>query len=355
MKCYVIMPPDGNIYHCDSDKIVSDAEKFDNNSVLLVVDSITDSELVEIVQIRGRPKYIVSESYSFLNVPGLKIYSVAKWVEKEIERCIPRMKTIDQIQTTHSASFCVNKKQTNRHLLLKLSEMFQIKANYTWSGIGTTFDLSSIVEEKNQIMDNIIKSCFHEILEPIEMDKNWVGKGSNITESSIIKYGENYESWNSGLDEIIGNSAIHLIAESIISNTDACHFTEKTVYAMQGLTFPIWIGGKNQASEWKKYGFDIFEDIIDHSYESEDTLLERCFYAFYLNLELLQNKDKVAHLRHANIQRLQKNQQLLTHQTLKKYNDSIVSLWPEDLQQAIVPLFKKYCHVESTLLNKINN
>lgn len=343
MKSYVRMP-DGIISHCETNQPISNKVKFDNSSILLLWDSVTDNDLINIIQTRGMPKYIVSESYSFLNVEDLKIYSVAKWIERELEIRIPNMKIIDQICTTHSASFCVNKKQTNRYLLLKLSEIFNIDANYTWSGLGREFDLSSIIQEKNQISDDTIDSYFSELLAPIKIDKKWLGHGTYENDSAVNVYGKNDKSWNDGLCDIIGNSAIHLIGESIISNNDACHFTEKTMYAVQGLTFPIWIGGKNQASEWKKYGFDIFEDIIDHSYQSYNTLLERCFYAFYLNLELLQNKDKAAHLRHSNIQRLQKNQQLLTHQTLKKYHNSVVSSWPEDLQQEIVPLFKQYTH-----------
>ena len=341
MKSYVRMP-NGIIYHCETDIPIDNDVNFDNDSILLISDSITDEELTDIIQTKGIPRYIVSESYSFINVPGLKIYSVAKWVENEIAIRIPEMQTINRIQTNYSASFCINKKQTNRYLLLKLSEIFNINVDYTWSGLGRFFDLSAIMEEKNQIADSTIDSYFSKILAPVEIDKKWVGHGTYENESAVNVYGENTKSWNNGLCNIIGNSAIHLIGESIISNNNACHFTEKTMYAVQGLTFPIWVGGKNQASEWKKYGFDIFEDIIDHSYQNYNTLLERCFYAFYLNLELLQNKDKAAHLRQSNIQRLQKNQQLLTQQTFKNYNNSVVSTWPNDLQQEIIPLFKKY-------------
>ena len=80
-------------------------------------------------------------------------------------------------------------------------------------------------------------------------------------------------------------SAVALISESA-DFQKASVFTEKTLYALMALNFPLFIGGYGHADQLTRMGFDVFDDIIDHSYQYKETLFERCYYAFYNNLEL---------------------------------------------------------------------
>ena len=86
------------------------------------------------------------------------------------------------------------------------------------------------------------------------------------------------------------------------------------------MNFPIWVGGGNcQAEMWKKLGFDVFDDVINHDYQHYDTLLERCVYAFTLNKEILTDIDYATSLRNANIERLKNNRSLILSGKLSDY------------------------------------
>ena len=140
------------------------------------------------------------------------------------------------------------------------------------------------------------------------------------------------------------SSAISLITESLRFEK-AATFTEKTIYSVLGLTFPIWVGGYNQATEWKNIGFDVFDDIIDHSYQSHDTLIERCYYAFANNLDLLSNKDKSAKLRLLCKVRLLKNRKLLLNNHLGIIANNKISTYPQELQLCMPEILKYFPHL----------
>ena len=118
-------------------------------------------------------------------------------------------------------------------------------------------------------------------------------------------------------------------------------FTEKTLYSVLGLTFPIWVGGYNQAKEWNRLGFDTFDDIIDHSYQDYDTLIERCYFAISNNIELLSNREKVAQVRNSLKDRLMQNCEMLLQNHLAHVVDREIAKFPKDLQ-LLMPDILKY-------------
>ena len=81
-------------------------------------------------------------------------------------------------------------------------------------------------------------------------------------------------------------------------------------------------------------GFDVFHDVIDHSYQYYDTLIERCYYAFKKNLRLLSDHDYAARMRETHIMQLEHNQQLMTSQQVSEFCKQTIKQWPEDLQEA---------------------
>lgn len=344
MKSYV-RTPDRGIRDGDSDELISDSIKFNTNDILYIWDAIDEVSLGEILEKHGNPRYIVNESFSYFSMPGKKIYCLNTWLESQLkifeEHNIIYKK---DIISDYCVNFCINKKQLNRYLAIKLAEIFNLDCTYSWSGIGDVFDCSKIIEEKYQLDDKLLDFYWSEILAPIKnIQKRWIQFDNSESKgtSSVENYGTNYGTWNNGLHKVFSESVVSLITESG-GATEGIHFSEKTAYAMMGLTFPIWIGGKNQAVEWKKIGFDIFEDVIDHSYQHKSTVIEQCFYSVYNNLELLRNKEKLAELRNKHYNRLVKNRELLLSDTFRKYNKKLVRAWPVDLQINLAPRFKKY-------------
>ena len=96
--------------------------------------------------------------------------------------------------------------------------------------------------------------------------------------------------------------------------------------AIYGGTIPIYIGGWRCADSLKLLGFDVFDDIVDHSYETLEDPWERIEKAFYLNKDLLENFTMTNSI----LARLQHNLDLLTSEVFdreaKKQLKGIV--WP---------------------------
>jgi hypothetical protein len=224
-------------------------------------------------------------------------------------------------------NFTANKKQINRYLTIKLVEIFDLDCVYTWSGDGRSFDMTDTIAELQLVQDESLLAAKNEILSPIVIDPKFFDSNGVIWDFALT--------WNLGLNHVYQKSAVSLIAESLRYQKGAV-FTEKTVLAVAGLTFPIWVGGYGQAQEWKQCGFDTFDDIIDHSYQYCPTLIERCWHAIKLNLELLKNKDLLVQLRNTHLSRLHNNRDLLMSGHLRRHNNTVISTWPEYVQPHVL-------------------
>lgn len=104
-------------------------------------------------------------------------------------------------------------------------------------------------------------------------------------------------------------SCISIITEPCFYEREAL-ITEKTFMAIMGGTLPIWFGGWKNAQSLKKYGFDVFDDIVDHSYETLEDPRERCVQALERNLHLF-DLEKMQKIIKDNRHRLQHNVDLL--------------------------------------------
>jgi hypothetical protein len=317
-----------------------------DGNVLYIWDVFDDATLENIFRLYGIPKYIFCDSMPYYSsCSGVDIYSIDYWLAHEITKFYKcNLPEVEKIQTTHTANFLINKKQINRFLLIKFCGIFDIDCSYTWSGIGKDFELSWIINEKSKLRDKKIDAVWPQILSPItQFDSRWIPyNNSQWGDSSISNYAPTTVwPWNNGLDKVVSQTAVSLISESVWTQV-ASSFTEKTAYAMLGLTFPLWIGGVNMAAEWQKKGFDIFEDVIDHSYQNMPTLIERCFYAFELNKEILTNLELAKNLRTSNVDRLVENRNKLLGDTVEKYNQAKVATWPEEIKHIALPLMQKF-------------
>ena len=321
-------------------------EKLTNDHVLHVYD-IFDQQYINQILKKGTPGAILSDHlltppYSDL----IPFFGLPLWVGNEVVNIIYGYKFDDNISTINCFNFMINKKQINRFLCIKFVEWFKLSNfDYTWSAVDQTFDMSDILAEITLLgdqspLDQATKSF---ILSPIKLEKRFIefSKQTLTATGGVKNYGGNSWTWRNGLNKMFLSSAISLITESVWTQKAAV-FTEKTIYSVLGLTFPIWVGGYNQATEWKNIGFDVFDDIIDHSYQSYDTLIERCYYAFANNLDLLSNKDKSAKLRLLCKDRLLKNRKLLLNNHLGIIANNKISTYPQELQLCMPEILKYF-------------
>lgn len=298
----------------------------------------------------GQPKYVVSDHWATVDLPGQTVHCAPLWLTDQLE--LFNHVTFDDPTTLHTFNFMINKKQVNRHLCLKLVELFKLTDyDYTWSGITSDFDMSDIINELNLLEDsspvNSAQRSF--MLTPVDIKPKFIEfPGNSFGTYAVINYGGNRWTWDNGLAKLFLTSAISLITESVKFEKGAV-FTEKTAYSVLGLSLPIWIGGYQQATQWKHMGFDIFEDIIDHSYQNYSTLFERCYYAFADNIELLTNKERTKKLRLELMPRLEKNRNLLLNHQLTRYCKQEISTWPIDLQTHIPEILKFFPRINVDL------
>ena len=87
--------------------------------------------------------------------------------------------------------------------------------------------------------------------------------------------------------------------------------TEKTIMAVYAGTLPVWVGGWRLPDAMRDLGFDVFDDIVDHSYSTLADPVERLDQALMLNQHLLTDFDLVRDVIAHNQSRLQHNVDLI--------------------------------------------
>jgi hypothetical protein len=135
--------------------------------------------------------------------------------------------------------------------------------------------------------------------------------GPEIKEEMSIRNGnfKNAETYDKLLKGIYQDTCISIITEPCFYEKEAL-ITEKTFMAIMGGTIPIWFGGWKNAQSLTTLGFDVFEDIVDHSYETLEDPYERCTQSLERNLHLF-DLEKMQKIIKDNAHRLQYNVDLL--------------------------------------------
>ena len=316
--------------------------QMNDSHVLHVYDCIHEDDLKRILVRHGTPRYIVNDSFSFLQGNfSSPFYCVNLWLADQVKSFIG-LESNDLYQTKHCANFIVNKKLAHRHLCIKMVELFGLDVAYTWNGIDPNFNLLPIFENLSRYgyAGCISEQEKHVLMQPINLQPRWIDYERQITSDfAVLNYGDkslgdNVWTWKNGLDDIFQSSAVSIITESVDTQM-GMHFSEKTLYSVLGLTFPIWVGGYKQAEEWRKFGFDTFDDIIDHDYQHFQNFFERCWYAIKLNLNLITDLERLSEIRYKHRHRLLKNRDLILNGQVEKYNYKIIQTWPSDLRDLL--------------------
>jgi hypothetical protein len=168
---------------------------------------------------------------------------------------------------TTTFNFMINKPRPNRRRLLALIEQHKL-TNYCHSLAWKTNDINTI---------------------PVT---NYVF-GPEVAMDQGVRNGsfKNAHTYNKLLQKTVFEPAcVSLITEPAYYEKETI-VTEKTLMALYAGTIPIWVGGWRIADYMASMGFDVFNDIVDHSYQSEPDPELRCNYAVERNLELLTNFD----------------------------------------------------------------
>jgi hypothetical protein len=337
-------------------------DHIDQHTVLQLTDRVEDLELETIVANKGTPGFVVATWYSYFDArSGIPVHCVPIYLEY-LAKFWRQRDLIHNPPTEKSFNFLINKKQINRYLAIKFVQHFDLLDNaaYTYSGMGRYYDMSSMMADLD-VRPWITPELKTHILQPIDLPARWIPpaedsiKFPRATTDQITREAQQdfarpdygYESddcgglitaYLGGINHIMDNTAVSLICESNAFELSTT-WTEKSLWPVLSLTMPIWVGGYRQADEWRRMGFDAFDDVINHRYQHCYSMAERCYLAITDNLKLLQDTDHARGIRQKMIPRLLANRELMLSDHLTKFNNSIIESWPQGVQQVIMPSF----------------
>jgi hypothetical protein len=99
--------------------------------------------------------------------------------------------------------------------------------------------------------------------------------------------------------------------------------------AMYGGTLPIWVGGWRIPDAMRDLGFDVFDDVIDHSYSTLPDPADRLDQALTKNIDLLRDFETVSKFIKQNIPRLQHNLELIKRNVFLNMINEKLKDWPQ--------------------------
>ncbi len=92
------------------------------------------------------------------------------------------------------------------------------------------------------------------------------------------------------------HSAVEIVNESVFISENGGIITEKYTNTVYGANFPIILNVPKTVDRLRSLGFDMFDDIIDHSYDNISDPYKRMMAAITYNLPLLKNRQNAISL-----------------------------------------------------------
>ena len=109
------------------------------------------------------------------------------------------------------------------------------------------------------------------------------------------------------------NSYINIVTESIwLDDYEVVHITEKSFRPFNFYNLPIFVATQGHVKFIKEtYGFDLFDDLIDHSYDNEPDIKKRLIMVYNEIKRLNNNKESVIKFYSENQYRFEKNREII--------------------------------------------
>jgi hypothetical protein len=101
---------------------------------------------------------------------------------------------------------------------------------------------------------------------------------------------DNAGNFENRLRSMYRNSFVEIVSESVFTPPSFI-ITEKTANSFFGCNFPIILGGCGIIAHLREIGFDMFDDVVDHSYDQIANPFDRIVSAIESNRRLLIDSD----------------------------------------------------------------
>jgi hypothetical protein len=116
----------------------------------------------------------------------------------------------------------------------------------------------------------------------------------------------NPENFTNNLVPLYQNSFVEFVTESVY-DYDLAWVTEKLLNSQLGSNFPIWISGRGTVTWLREHGFDVFDDVVDHTYDSVQDPVVRMQMCIDSNLNLFKDAKRTKKLWQTHQYRFQQN------------------------------------------------
>jgi len=108
-------------------------------------------------------------------------------------------------------------------------------------------------------------------------------------------HNDNVSNFKNSLTSYYKQTFVELIGETSYTEP-AFNITEKTLNSIYAYNFPIWISSKGSVKFLRNMGLDVFDDIINHDYDSIEDPIDRMYRAINDNKDLLTDTDNTKRL-----------------------------------------------------------
>jgi hypothetical protein len=188
---------------------------------------------------------------------------------------------------------CLNR-QVRPHRLITLSYLFG--AGYSDHGVISY--LKNPQGNPDVLLDNVSWEFGPEhtdIREKILTGFDQLISGHNTVDDTYDIYTEygsgqnhNIGNFENKLRSMYRNSFVEIVGESQFA-APSFFITEKTAHSFYGCNFPIIMSGCGTVAHLRELGLDVFDDIVDHTYDTIANPFDRIVSAIDSNRRLLTN------------------------------------------------------------------
>jgi hypothetical protein len=137
----------------------------------------------------------------------------------------------------------------------------------------------------------------------------------------------NVENFDQRLRGLYQDSAVEIVNETIFEGP-GYHVTEKFLNSVYGLNLPIVLGQPGVIAHLRDLGFDMFDDVIDHRYDSIPSPFLRLTTAIKSNQRLLADREHAINAWHRCQRRLQANYEFAQTHLHQKCRNRVMDQLP---------------------------
>lgn len=212
---------------------------------------------------------------------------------------------------------CEKKNITNRWLSLNrdtkihraMTACYLLSKDYRYNG-DMTFDMNAAPLVKFDQYKNITKIPTHKLRSDFAVGYvRFKSKDFNLLDLPDFDYknARVAENYNNNLIPVYENVGVEIITGTMFFEYSAS-LSEKEIQSVYAKNFSIYINGVGMAREMKKFfDIDIFEDVVDHSYDEIEDHFERLAAAIDRNEKLLDGSTNIKELWYDNQKRFEDN------------------------------------------------